>query len=332
MRGIHLAAPKPDEMALATRFITEALPKEGVNTLVLEFNYRFQSARRPEVVDPDALSREQVAELVEACRKVDVKLIPGINLLGHQSWAKTTYGLLRAHPEFDETQGKYADNEGIYCRSYCPRHPEIHAVIFDLIDELMEWTAADTFHGGMDEVFLLGEDDCPRCRGANKAQIFAAEVKAIRDHLAERGHTLWIWGDRLLDGTTTGIGKWEASLNDTAPAITMIPKDVVINDWHYESAHPTAPHFALMGLPVASAPWRKAAVALRELDLIRATRTGASPEVAARMLGILQTTWTGFGPFAQAYFREGEQRPQALEAAQCFRSLFEELRRSGATH
>lgn len=331
VRGIHLTAPKPDEMPLATRFISEALPKEGVNVLVLEFNYRFQSARRPEVVDADALSREQVSQLVEACRKAGVKLIPGINLLGHQSWAKTTFGLLRAHPEFDETPGKYPDNQGIYCRSYCPRHPEVHAVVFDLIDELMEWTGADTFQGGMDEVFLLGEDDCPRCKGANKAEIFAAEVKAVRDHLAERGQTLWIWGDRLLDGTTTGIGKWEASLNGTAPAITMIPKDVVINDWHYESAHPTAAHFALIGFPVISAPWRKASVALRELDLIRAVQSGASPAVAQRALGLLQTTWVGFGAFAQAYFREGTPPAQAVEGAQCFRSLFEELRRSGAT-
>ena len=331
VRGIHLAAPKPDEMSLALRFITEALPKEGVNVLVLEFNYRFQSVRRPEVVDADALSREQVSQLAEACRSAGIKLIPGINLLGHQSWAKTTFGLLRAHPEFDETQGKYPDNQGIYCRSYCPRHPEMHAVLFDLIDELLEWTGADTFHGGMDEVFLLGEDDCPRCRGADKAELFATEVKTIRDHLAGGGKTLWIWGDRLLDGITTGIGKWEASINGTAPAINRIPRDVVINDWHYESAHPTAGHFALMGLPVVSAPWRKASVALRELDMIRAAQAGASPVVSARLLGLLQTSWVGFGPFAQAYYREGSPPVQAIEAAQCFRSLFEELRRSSAT-
>lgn len=42
VRGIHLGAPMPEEMPLAIRFIEEALPKEGVNTLILEFDYRYQ--------------------------------------------------------------------------------------------------------------------------------------------------------------------------------------------------------------------------------------------------------------------------------------------------
>lgn len=105
VRGIHLGAPKPDEMPLALRFIREALPKEGVNLLVLEFNYKVRYSKRPEVVDSDALTLDQVRELAAAARAVNVRLIPMINLLGHQSWAKTTFGLLRAHPEFDETPG-----------------------------------------------------------------------------------------------------------------------------------------------------------------------------------------------------------------------------------
>src|SRR3989442_1119362 len=86
VRGLHLSAPRPAEMADALRFIREALPKEGVNLLVLEFGYRYQFAKRPEVVDDGALSREDVKAIVEACRAAGVRLIPEINLLGHQSW------------------------------------------------------------------------------------------------------------------------------------------------------------------------------------------------------------------------------------------------------
>ena len=100
VRGIHLAAPAPAEMALAVRFIEQALPKEGVNVLVLEFNYHVQFTKRPEVIDEDALSLDQVRQLAASCRSANIRLIPMINLLGHQSWAKKTFGLLRAHPEF----------------------------------------------------------------------------------------------------------------------------------------------------------------------------------------------------------------------------------------
>ena len=63
-----------------------------------------------------------------------------------------------------------------------------------------------------------------------------------------------MWGDRFLDGELTGLGKWEASMDDTAPAIDLVPKDIVICDWHYESAPPTAVYFAIKGFNVVSHP------------------------------------------------------------------------------
>ncbi len=44
------------------------------------------------------------------------------------------------------------------------------------------------------------------------------------------------------------------------------------------------------------------------------------------MLGMLQTTWTGFAAFARAYFGEEKTNIAAIEAASCFRELFRELR------
>jgi len=330
VRGLHVAAPRAEELPISLKFIREGLTREGVNTLVVEFGYRYKFTRRPEVAEADGLSRDDVKALLGACREGGIRLIPQVNLLGHQSWSKNTHALLRAHPEFDESPGKYPNNEGIYCRSYCPLHPQAHDVVFDLIDELADACEADAFHAGMDEVFLIGEDDCPRCRGKNKAELFAGEVRVLRDHLARANRTLWIWGDRLLDGNLTGIGKWEASQNDTHPAVHLVPKDVVICDWHYERAVPTASWFALEGFQVVSAPWRKAGVALAQLELIRSARRHATAAVAARMLGVLQTTWTGgLGAIARTYYGEGPVNPRALEAVTCFRGRLEELRNNG---
>ncbi|HYK89161.1 MAG TPA: family 20 glycosylhydrolase [Acidobacteriota bacterium] len=326
VRGLHVTAPKPNDLNDCLRFIREALPKEGVNVLVVEFGYQYQFTRRPEVVDSDALSQENIKSIVAACRAAGVRLIPQINMLGHQSWAKTTFGLLRAHPEFDETPGRYPSNEGIYCRSYCPLHPDVHSVIFDLMDELAEACESDAFHVGMDEVFLLGEDDCVRCKGKSKADLFAQEVRTLHDHLAKSNRTMWMWGDRFLDGDITGLGKWEASQNGTATDMRQLPKDVVICDWHYEEAPPTAQYFAVEGFPVVSSPWRRPGVALAQLELIRHVRKNAPDAVATRMLGVLQTTWCPLGPFAKAYFREGPADPRVVEALVCFKELFREIR------
>jgi len=199
VRGVRLSAPMPNEVQRMVKFIREVLPKEGVNTLVLEINYRYKFEKHPEVADADPLTRDDARAIAAAARESGIELIPLVNLLGHQSWAKKTFGLLTSHPEFDETQGLYPDNKDIYCRSYCPLHPQLHAVVFDIIDEVLDAFEAKSFHAGMDEVFLIGEDSCPRCKGKNKGELFAGEVKAVHDHMAARGGRLWIWSDRLID-------------------------------------------------------------------------------------------------------------------------------------
>jgi hypothetical protein len=294
-------APSGQEVPVAVRFIGDTLPKHGVNVLVLEVNYRYRYAKRPEVAEPNALTREHVGQIAAACRRAGIRPIPMINLLGHQSWAKNNHALLRAYPEFDETPGRYPGNDGIYCRSYCPLHPKVHAIVFDLMDELADAFQADAFHVGMDEVFLLGEDECPRCRGRSKADLFAGEVRTLHAHLAKSGRRMWMWGDRFLDGETTGLGRWEGSTNFTWEALRQVPRDIVVCDWHYEKPHPTAVWFALEGFQVVSSPWRKADVALGQVDLMRTIRANASPRVAERMLGVMQTTWGSFGNFMKAF-------------------------------
>jgi hypothetical protein len=36
---------------------------------------------------------------------------------------------------------------------------------------------SNAFHAGLDEVFYLGDDKCPRCQGRDKAELFAGEVR-----------------------------------------------------------------------------------------------------------------------------------------------------------
>ncbi len=337
VRGLHTFAPAKKDLPDALAFIRETLPKEGVNTLVLEINFGFNFTSRPEFADPSALGQEDVRQIVRACREAGVVLVPQVNCLGHQSWAESTGRLLQKHPEFDETpkkayqKGAKPDDPAFfsYCRSYCPLHPEVHPVLFALLSELAAAFEAKDFHVGMDEVFVLADPGCPRCRGKDPAALFAGEVKALRDHLKSLGCRTWLWGDRLLDGKATRIGSWEAATNGTHAALDAIPKDVVICDWHYEKAHETPRFFAEKGFAVVACPWRKTDVALGQLAHIRSLRSGEDKTVAARALGMVQTTWCGFAPFLKAYReleRGGEPKGQAAEAARCFRELMKAAR------
>ena len=246
--------------------------------------------------------------MVKACQQAGIRIIPQINLLGHQSWANRTDKLLSVYPQFDETpwiqvpaKYEWPNPENLYCKSYCPLAPGLHKILFDLIDEMCDVFETDAFHAGMDEVFLIGEDKCPRCGGHDPAQLFADEVWRIRNHLAESGRKLWIWGDRLLDGKTTGTGEWEASMNNTYRAIDMIPKDVIICDWHYERADQTPVYFAMKGLQVVSCPFRNSVNGEEQVEDMYKFRQRSTPEMKGRFLGILQTIWSREDYFLKEY-------------------------------
>ena len=330
VRGLHVSAPAKKDLAAALDFIRELLPQEGVNTLILEFDYDFDFRSRPEFAKASALGSVEVQQIAQACREQGIELIPQMNCLGHQSWAEHNGTLLEKHPELDETPGKYPANKGIYCRSYCPLHPQVHAVLFDLLDELAKACAARAVHVGMDEVFILADPDCPRCHGKDPAELFAGEVKSLHGHLKAIGCRMWMWGDRFIDGKSTGIGKWEASENGTSPAIDLVPKDILICDWHYNQAPEMPRFFAAKGFEVVACPWRKPAVALAQLAQIRAIRRGTDQAVAHRAQGMVQTTWCGFAPFhkaCRAQLAGAAHEPNApSESAQCFLTLFKALR------
>ncbi len=329
VRGFCIKAPEKKQLKRFLTFIDEEMAPAGINTLILRVDYNYDYKSRPELRQDNPLTEKEVKQLVAACKKHNIQLIPQFNLLGHQSWASKLNKLLVVYPEFDETphvkmpeKYEWPNPDGLYCKSYCPLHPGVHEVVFDLVDELVEVFETDAFHAGMDEVFYIGDDKCPRCAGLDKAELFAGELTKIRNHLAKTNTRLWIWGDRLIDGKTTGIGMWEGSMNNTHRAIDRIPKDIVICDWHYEIAHPTAPIFAAKGFPVVYCPWRRGAVASEQIDQMVSYRKNSSKTMKDNFQGVVQTVWTSAANFMDNYYKEKGDKENS---ADCFRAMVKKI-------
>lgn len=328
VRGFCIAAPKPAGVDSFLLFIKNELAPRKVNTLILRVDYNFQFTSHPELRDENALSMTDVKKMVTLTREHGIRIIPQINLLGHQSWAEKVGNLLKVYPEFDETphvkmpaEYKWPNADSLYCKSYCPQHPGVHKVVFALMDEICDAFESEAFHAGMDEVFYIGDPKCPRCAGKDKAVLFANELTKIQSHLALKNRKLWIWGDRLLDGYTTGLGMWEASINQTHPAIDLIPKDVVICDWHYERADPTAVYFAIKGFNVLTCPWRKPELALIQLEDILRARAQSPRPVRERLQGMIQTVWSGNEQFLRGFYNVADDKDPNTPW-NCFRKLF----------
>ena len=333
VRGLCIAAPSSGGMETFLKFIGEELAPAGFNLLILRVDYDYAYKSHPELRGANVLSEGDVKRIVAVCRKRGIKIAPQINLLGHQSWASTLGNLLKAYPEFDETphvklpeKYEWPNDDGLYCKSYCPLHPGVHKIVFELTDELMDAFETDLFHAGMDEVFYIGDSKCPRCGGREAAELFAGEITRLHNHLARRNGRLYIWGDRLIDGKTTGIGEWEASMNGTFRAIDMIPKEVFICDWHYDNAVPTSVYFAVKGFDVAVCPWRKTDVAVNELnDMLRFRRNSPKP-MSRRFQGIIQTVWSGADAFLKSYYEGDTNKKEDSEVA-CIKRLMSEFKR-----
>jgi hypothetical protein len=212
----------------------------------------------------------------------------------------------------------------LYCKSYCPLHPDVHKVVFEVVDEICDAFEADAFHAGMDEVFYIGEKQCPRCSGKDKAELFAGEVRTIHDHLALKGRLLWIWGDRLIDGKTTGIGEWEGSYNNTYRAVDMIPKDVMICDWHYERPDQTPVYFAMKGLSVVTCPWRNPISAVLQVRDMVKFRDYSTHEMKDRFMGMVQTVWSDTGQFLDSFYGKTIDNETSTDVG-CFKAMFSEI-------
>jgi hypothetical protein len=333
VRGFSIDAPRPSGLDSFVHFIDEELAPRKVNTLIVQMEYHYQFKSHPELIDSFALSKSDIKKIVAVCKKNNIRVIPLIDLLGHQSWANRTGKLLKVYPQFDETPDikmpdiyVWPNADNLYCRSYCPLHPDLHPILFGVIDELCDVFESDAFHAGMDEVFFIGDDKCPRCGGRDKAELFAGEVQIIHEHLQQKNREMWIWGDRLLDGKTTGLGEWEASFNNTHRAIDMIPKDVMICDWHYDRADKTAIYFAMKGFRVITCPWRQPATAVTQVNDMISFRRESTPEMSTRFMGIMQTTWMRTSFYLKSYYGDQSSMPPNENTTwNCFRVMYGEI-------
>lgn len=251
-RGVHEHVETDKDLNALEKKLP-ALAADGVNVFVVQVDYSFDFQSHPELRYKYYITKAKAREFAAAARRAGIQVIPELNCLGHQSGDTNTYPLLVKYPQLDETPGQFPDNQGIYCRSWCAQNPQVYQIIFPLIDEIADAFQANAFHVGMDEVFIIGDKSCPLCHDQDTAKLFAGCVNRLHQHIVgERKMQMLMWGDRLLNAWTMGNHMYEESMNGTWPAVDMIPKDIIICDWHYlaQTNYPSEPFLLSKGFRV----------------------------------------------------------------------------------
>jgi len=333
-RGVHVMAwglaGGPEGLAPLKEAVEKVLAPLGVNVIVFEVGYNYAYKSHPELIQTKFITRAEARDLARFCRAHGIRVIPQLNCLGHQSWRNTLYPLLAQYRDLEEPPDCEPAKYWREPRSWCPLHPAINPIAFALMDELIEAFEADAFHVGMDEVMVIASKNCPRCKDKTPAEVFARAVNDYHRHLVgDKKVTMLMWGDRLIDGRATKYDGWSASRNGTAAAVDMIPKDIIICDWHYEQRadYPSLRYFQDKGFRVWPAGWDNVGATKA---LIACARRNATD----RMLGHLCTTWVlEPGGFARAIL--GQRDPplvtqRAAQSAAACQAAMEELARGAA--
>lgn len=297
VKAFHLRFGSHELVEPLKAFIEHVLVPRGVNFLLLECNTSFQFESHPELSE-GTLTKDDARELSRFCKENGIRLVPLFQCLGHQGWGGGRNSILRHYPEYDETPHVPTDAKWpeFFAPSWCPNHPDVNKLAFELIDELIEAFECDGFHVGLDEVIVLADDQCPRCKGQDRADLFAKAVNDLYEHIVEnRGLEMFMWGDRLISSEESGYNNmWESDTLGTYRAIDKIPTNITIMDWHYElhNSFPSVKMFLEKGFRVIPACWFKtdAAVAFLEESL----EAGKELNAEDRMLGMIVTSWHGW--------------------------------------
>ena len=258
VRGVKLLLPSAATLDDFKRFI-DFLAARGYNTIMLEVGGAMAYHRHPEInegwlaycaemraypgksteiqcaytwhknsIHADnggggVLSQDTVRELVQYCRERYLDVIPEVPLLSHCDY------LLTRHPELAERR------EDPYPDTYCPSNPATYALVYDVLEEILEVFQPGAVNIGHDEYYSIGL--CERCAGRPAPALYAEDIRRLCDFLTEYGVRTQIWGEKLLDahfsnGAPIG-GAAQAGVPATYPAIDLIPREVEILHWYW---------------------------------------------------------------------------------------------------
>lgn len=181
----------------------------------------------------DILTQDECRALAAYCRSRGLDVIPECPTYSHCDY------LVMAHPEIREREG-----DG-YPDTYCANHPDTYKYVFDILEEVLDVFAPKMLNIGHDEMYTIGI--CPRCRKTPAYELYANDVKKLRDFLKERGVDTMMWGEKLLNARYlpgsgapiggAGHGKGEARVPALYPCRDLLPDDITFLHWYWRFNH-----------------------------------------------------------------------------------------------
>ncbi len=272
----------PSDFGVLKKLIDTAI-NSGINTICIELEKAFRFESHPEVSAPWAIEKEVFRDLAAYLRAKQVEFIPLLPLFSHADY------ILNTHPEFRELNSPV----------YCVHAPGLYEFLFELTDEIIEVFNPNYFHIGHDEALSaydprkrLSIFNCSKCGEKEKPyEIFASDINKFHKYFFSRNIKTMMWGDSMLapddfkDASFSQSGCYGGMPDNLAGAVDLLPKDIVMCDWHYEPARefPTIKYLQEKGFETIGCP-KYEINSLRFTDYAYMNKT-------PRFKGMMGTSW-----------------------------------------
>lgn len=254
------------------------------NMVILEMSGSVKLDSHPEACWSDAFSKDDVRDLVRDISSLGLEVVPELNSFGHTSeWLGTEPGEREKYRLAEVVESSETLD------TLCPSSERTYKMLFDIYDELIPiFGKPRYFHIGMDEAERRRFGHDGRCDGKDPAVLFASHLNRVSEYFKERGITVMMWGDLLLDPDKfPGIDNCNGGApTHFARAVDMLDTYPIVMDWHYDTLdpYPSAKFLKDKGFEVIPTPWLKPANIYAHAQSAR--RLGAR--------GICATMWNFF--------------------------------------
>ncbi|MCK8494932.1 beta-N-acetylhexosaminidase [Spirosoma sp. RP8] len=209
VKGFHLDLRIQVMTMSALKELAQKLQKQGVNTLIMEWEATYPFEKHPMIPNRYAYSRSDVTSFVKYCNGLGIDVIPLQQSFGHVEY------ILR-NPRYTTLREDQKDFSQV-----CPIESEANKALFtDLFRDLVSTHNSPYFHIGGDETYLLGH--CHKCQAKaakeGKSKLFVDHIKMLCDIVTSLGKRPVLWADIAL--------KHPESLS-------LLPKETILIDWNY---------------------------------------------------------------------------------------------------
>lgn len=209
VKGFHLDLRIQVMTMPALKSFAKKLSKNGINTLVMEWEATYPFEKHPLIANRFAYSREEVIDFIAYCNQLKIDVVPLQQSFGHVEY------ILRHHRYRDlrEDQKDYSQVN--------PIKEDLNRELFtELYQDLISTHTSEYIHIGGDETYLLGHSSESKKKVAElgKGRLYGDFIKLLCDIVVRLGKRPVLWADIALK---------------YPDALQGLPKETVFVDWNY---------------------------------------------------------------------------------------------------